>query len=232
MRPFGWACDRLRCERGLPRDLLEKALDEDGVMGGTERDALLEPGRCFLEFLVLYHPLHPEVPADGTHVSTSVMLTLPSSRGSVTLPQDPKDPPAIYPGYFATALDRLALVYGVRRMLQLMLGTKALQPYIEAEVPPPGLPALHHSSSDAEIEARIRAAGAAHFHTMGTCALGSVLDAEMRVHGVEGLRVCNASAIPTPVGGHPQGTLYGIGELAAQMIAEKARSSYGDSCVN
>lgn len=207
---------------GLPRNLLEKALDEDGVTS-RERDILLEPGRCFLEFLVLYHPLHPAVPADGTHVSTSVMLTLPSSRGNVTLPKDPEDDPIINPGYFDTALDRLALIHGVRRMLQLMLGTKALQSYVEAEVPPPGLPPLHSRSTDAEIESRIRAAGVAHFHTMGTCALGSVLDAEMRVHGVEGLRVCDASAIPTPIGGHPQGTLYGVGELAAQMLIQEAK---------
>ncbi|KAL8823629.1 MAG: hypothetical protein Q9191_005686 [Dirinaria sp. TL-2023a] len=212
---------------GLPRDLLEKALDEDGIMG-TERDTLLEPGRCFLEFLVLYHPLHPAVPADGTHVSTSVMLTLPTSRGNVSIPNRAENPPVIHPGYFATALDRLALIHGVRWILQLMLGTKAMQPYVEAEVPPPGLPALHCGSSDAEIESRIRAAGAAHFHTMGTCALGSVLDEEMRVYGVEGLRVCDASAIPAPIGGHPQATLYGIGELAAQMILQKAASRSGD----
>ncbi|CAF9904235.1 MAG: hypothetical protein HETSPECPRED_003456 [Heterodermia speciosa] len=202
---------------GLPRDLLEKALDKDGVTG-TERDSLLEPGRCFLEFLVFYHPMHPAVPADGTHVSTSVMLTLPSSRGSVTLPKNPEDPPVINPGYFTTALDRLALIHGVRRMLQLMLGTKAMQSYVEAEVPPPSLPTLDPSSSDSEIENRIRAAGVAHFHSMGTCALGAVLDEEMRVRGVEGLRVCDASAVPSPVGGHPQGTLYGIGERAAEMI--------------
>ena len=205
---------------GLPRDLLEKVLDEDGIMG-TERAALIESGRCFLEFLVLYHPLSPVVPVDGTYVSTSVMLTLPTSRGSVSISTSPEAPPVIHPGYFATALDRLALVHGVRRMLQLMLATEALQPYIDAEVPPPGLPSLHTNSSDAEIEARIRASGVAHFHTTGTCALGSVLDAEMRVRGVEGVRVCDASVLPSPVGGHPQATLYGIGEVAAEKIMHK-----------
>lgn len=205
---------------GLPQDLLERALDEDGIIG-AERDALMEPGRCFLEFLVLYHPLSPAVPADGQHVSTSVMLTLPTSRGSVTDADDVGAVPVIQPGYFATALDRLALIHGVRRVLQLMLATKALEPYIEAEVPPPGLPLLHPGSSDADIEARIRASGIAHPHTVGTCALGSVVDAQMRVKNIEGLRVCDGSVLPSPVGGHPQATLYGIGEMAAEMVTQK-----------
>ncbi|KAL8958626.1 MAG: hypothetical protein Q9183_005798, partial [Haloplaca sp. 2 TL-2023] len=123
---------------GLPRSLLEKALDEDGITG-AERDALLEPNRCFVEILVLYHPLSAPVPADGTYISSSVMLTIPSSRGQVSRAQDPSShTPVIEPGYFATALDRLALIHGVRRLLQLMLGTDALRPYVECEVPPPG----------------------------------------------------------------------------------------------
>ncbi|KAL8738821.1 MAG: hypothetical protein Q9181_000425 [Wetmoreana brouardii] len=208
--------------QGLPRNLLEKALDEDGITG-AERDALLEPGRCFLEFLVMYHPLSAPVPADGTYVSTSVMLTLPSSRGSVSLGYGPQALPDIEPGYFTTALDRLALVHGVRRMLQLMLATKALQPYVETEVPPPGHSLLYPDSSDAEIEARIRAAGVAHFHTTGTCALGSVVDADMSVRGVNGLRVCDGSVLPSPVGGHPQATLYGIAEKAAELISHQPK---------
>ena len=206
---------------GLPRELLEKALDEDDI-AGTERSALLESSRCFVEYQVLYHPLFPAIPADGTWVATSVMLTLPSSRGSVTLSESHEGHPIIKPGYFDTALDRLALIYGVRRLLQLMLGTNALQPYVEAEVPAPGLPPLTIDSSDGEIEARIRASGIPHAHAMGTCALGSVLDAEMRVHGVDNLRVCDASALPSPVGGHPMATLYGVGELAAETVTNRS----------
>ncbi|KAL8636697.1 MAG: hypothetical protein Q9228_005938 [Teloschistes exilis] len=209
---------------GLPRDLLTKALDEDRITG-VERDALLEPGRCFLEMLVLYHPLSAPVPADGSYISSSVMLTLPSSRGRISIPKDRLDThPVIEPNYFSSALDRLALVYGVRRMLQLMLDTKAFHPYIEAEVPPPGFEALHPGSSDAEIEARIRGAGVAHYHTVGTCALGSVVDANLRVKGIDGVRVCDASILPSSVGGHPQATLYGIAEKAAEMVLNDSRA--------
>ncbi|KAL8661929.1 MAG: hypothetical protein Q9202_005130 [Teloschistes flavicans] len=208
---------------GLPRDLLTEALDEDKITG-VERDALLEPGRCFLELLVLYHPLSAPVPADGSYISTSAMLTLPSSRGRISVKDHRDTHPIIEPNYFSTALDRLALVYGVRRMLQLMLDTEAFKPYIEAEMPPPGFEPLHPDSSDAEIEARIRGAGVAHYHTVGTCALGSVVDADLRVKGIDGLRVCDASILPSPVGGHPQATLYGIAEKAAEMILHDSRA--------
>ncbi|KAL8694663.1 MAG: hypothetical protein Q9218_000758 [Villophora microphyllina] len=213
---LGLPCDYV-VNQGLPRDLLTKALDEDGIMG-VERDALLEPGRCFLEFLVMYHPLSVPVPADGTYVSTSVMLTLPSSRGRISISEDSQ--PVIEPNYFSTALDRLALIHGVRRIIKLMLDTKAFQLYIDSEVPPPGFEPLHVNSSDAEIEARIRGTGVAHYHTTGTCALGSVVDAELRVKGLDGLRICDASVLPAPVGGHPQATLYGIAEKAAEMILQ------------
>lgn len=128
---------------GLPQDLLEKALDEDGITG-ADRDTFMEPRRCFLEFLVFYHPLSPAVPADGEYVSMSVMLTLPASRGSVTYADDHGAVPVIQSGYFAT---------GVRRVLQLTLATKDLEPYIDAEDPPPRLSLLHLGSSDADIEA-------------------------------------------------------------------------------
>lgn len=131
--------------------------------------------------------------------------------------------PIINPGYFATALDRLALVYGVRRVMQLILATEALKAYIDGEIPPPGLPSLHVDSSDVDVESHIRNAGTAHFHTVGTCAVGTVLDTEMRVRGVQGVRVCDASVLPSPVGGHPQATLYGIGEMAAEMITREIR---------
>jgi choline dehydrogenase-like flavoprotein len=74
-------------------------------------------------------------------------------------------------------------------------------------------------NSDKEIEDRIRLVGSPHFHVAGTRALGTVLDVELRVKGVQGLRVVNASISPAPLGGHPQASLYGIADLAAEMIA-------------
>jgi len=103
----------------------------------------MEPGRCFPVFLILCQPLSPAVPAGRAYVSTSVTVTLSTSCGSVTLSNDPGALPSIQPGYFATAPNRMALVHGVRRVLQLMLATKALEPYIKAETLRLGLPPLH-----------------------------------------------------------------------------------------
>jgi choline dehydrogenase-like flavoprotein len=80
---------------------------------------------------------------------------------------------------------------------------------------------LRVESSKEEIEGRIRKVGIPRIHVAGRCALGSVLDAELRVKGIQGLRVVDASVFPAPVGGHPQATLYGLAERAAALIARK-----------
>jgi choline dehydrogenase-like flavoprotein len=203
----------------LPSPLLQRALGEDG--DPLDEQALGEPGRAHIETMVLYHPLAPGIPVDGSYIATSVMLTLPTSRGSVGLASaSPTDPPLIEPNYFATSMDRAALVYGARRLLQCLTSTTAGQDVIENEVAPaPGMIPLTVESSKEEIEDRIRKVGNLHFHEAGTCALGSVLDAELRVKGVQGLRVVDASVFPAPVGGHPQATLYGLAERAAAMIS-------------
>lgn len=209
---------------GLPRAVLEKALDEDDV-AGAERAALLQPGRVFVETLILYHPLAPVFPLDGSVLCSSVMLTLPSSRGRVALRDDADaETPHIEPGYFTTALDRACLVYGVRRLLKLMLGTEALKDYVEAELTFPGLAPLTPESSDKEIEDRIRALGVAHFHAAGSCSMGRVVDGDLKVKGVEGLRICDASVFPAPVGGHPMASLYGVVEQAADIISGAAQA--------
>ncbi|KAI1443022.1 putative GMC oxidoreductase [Annulohypoxylon stygium] len=208
---------------GLPREILEKALDEDGVMG-AEREALLQPGRVFVETLVVYHPLGP-FPLDGSVLCTSTMLTLPSSRGRISLAEDPYAPyPVIEPNYFTTALDRACLVHGVRRLLKLMFSTKAMQEYVEEEIvfEGMGLTQLRPESTDEEIENRIRTLGQAHFHAAGSCPMGTVVDGDLKVKGTESLRICDASIFPSPLGGHPMASLYAVAEQAADIIAADA----------
>ncbi|PQE23315.1 glucose dehydrogenase protein [Rutstroemia sp. NJR-2017a WRK4] len=202
----------------LPAEKLVKALSEDGDSVDTRK--LGDAGRTHAETMILYSPLAPGVPVDGSFIGTSVMLTLPTSRGSVGLASaSSDDPPLIQGNYFSTSTDRAVLVRGARRLLQCLLSTKAGRDVVEAEfAPAPGLEPLTLESSDKEIEDRIRMVGSPHFHVAGTCALGTVLDAELRVKGVTGLRVVDASIFPAPLGGHPQASLYGIADLAAEMI--------------
>jgi choline dehydrogenase-like flavoprotein len=212
--PVDWSVNE-----ALPTPLLQQALAADGDR--LDIQALGNNGRPHVETMVIYHPLAPGVPVDGSYVGTSVILTIPTSRGTVALASfSPDDKPLIEPNYFATSMDRAVLVHGARRLLQCLTGTTAGQDFVEAEVAPiPGMNPLTLESSTEEIENRIRAVGSPHFHPAGTCALGSVLDTELRVKGVHGLRVADASVFPAPVGGHPQATLYALAERAAAMIA-------------
>ncbi|KAK1138464.1 hypothetical protein N8T08_002479 [Aspergillus melleus] len=205
----------------IPAHILEAAVHNDDAKFGTTTDAsLLAPGRPLVETLVVYAPAGvPDVPMDGSFIVTSVMLLGSTSRGTVSIrSSSPTDNPMVDSNYFDTEADRVTLIHGIRRTLQALLDTNALKDYIEAEVPPPGMPALSLQSSDAELEARIRAVGVAHYHPSGTAAMGKVVDPDLRVYGAENLRVVDASVFPVSVGGHPQATLYAVAEQAAEII--------------
>ncbi|KAK0508446.1 hypothetical protein JMJ35_008722 [Cladonia borealis] len=149
------------------------------------------------------------------------MLLLPTSRGSVHITSaSPIDAPAIDSNIYDTEIDRTALIHGVRRVLHALLGTSTGKSYVNSEAAPPDMPALTENSSDAEIDTGIRLTGLSHAHSAGTAAMGKVVDTQLRVKGVRGLRVADASIFPTTIGGHPQATLYGVAEHAADIILQ------------
>lgn len=168
----------------------------------------------------------PGIPVEGTHIATSTMLLLPTSRGTVSLPggsNSASQSPCIRPDYFSTQLDRDTLVHAARETLKALLSTQSLGAIIEGEAPPSGpglegLKPLTADASDEDIEERIRRTGTQHHHSGGTVSMGKVVDAEGRVFGVKGLRVADASIVPIPLGGHPQATLYAMAEQIASMI--------------
>ncbi|BCS24209.1 GMC family oxidoreductase [Aspergillus puulaauensis] len=214
--PADWAVNQQ-----IPRDIIEAAVQKDRERFGPDSDdSALIPGRPLVETLAVYAPAGvPNVPMDGSLIVTSVMLLAATSRGSVSISSaDPSDPPVVDSNYYDTEADRATLIHGARRTTKAMLDTDALKGYIECEVPPPGMSALSSKSSDNEFDARIRATGMAHHHPAGTAAMGRVVDAELRVYGVRGLRVVDASVLPVSIGGHPQATLYAVAEQAVDMI--------------
>ncbi|HEY3924108.1 MAG TPA: GMC family oxidoreductase N-terminal domain-containing protein [Acidothermaceae bacterium] len=136
----------------------------------------------------------------------------PTSRGSVTLRSaDPAYPPRIQHNYLATDDDRTAIVEGLRITLDIAaqpsLNSLTTEPY---EVP--------ESDSTSDLLAFARRVGLTLYHPTSSCAIGSVVDAELRVLGVDGLRVVDASVMPTIVRGNTNAPTIMIAERAADLI--------------
>jgi choline dehydrogenase-like flavoprotein len=212
---------------GLDKKLISDALIIDGIeVSNPEREYLLDDRNCFTETLTVYAPagaVHAgmDIPFDGFHISTPILGMLPTSRGSITLSSnDPTAPPQIDPNYYATEIDRTMMRAGIRRALQVFQESTALKDVIETEVAPEGYPVLTTKSSDDEIDARVRRVANTFFHPAGSCAMGKAVDTELRVYGVDGLRVVDASVLPTPVAAHYQYCIYTVADRAADFIAD------------
>ncbi len=161
------------------------------------------------------------VPKDG--FTFHVCQLRPESRGKVGLKSaDPMDDPAIFANYLATEEDRRALREGVK-MMREVAKQPALAPYICGEHAPG--PAVQ---TDAEIDAWIRRTGETIYHPVGTCRMGvagdamAVVDAECKVLGLQGLRVVDASVMPTLVGGNTNAPTIMIAEKISDAIRGKA----------
>lgn len=153
----------------------------------------------------------------GHGYSCHVCLLQPRSRGSVKLASaDARAMPLIDPAFFAEADDMQRLVRGVRRMREI-LGQPALARFEGRE-----LEYSAQARSDAEIEQFIRNYADTIYHPVGSCRMGpgvkDVVDARLRVHGVQGLRVVDASVMPRIVSGNTNAPTIMIAEKAADLI--------------
>ena len=151
------------------------------------------------------------------------MLCLsPTSRGTVTLASNKAiDNAIVDPRYFATEHDRAIIRAGMRLTLQAM-ESAALKDYIEGETPPPGMPRISSTSSDAELDKRVNAMSWSWFHAGGTASMGKVVDSQCRVYGVKGLRVVDTSIMPLSITAHLQAPMYAVAESAADLIGRAA----------
>ena len=167
--------------------------------------------------------LYPEAGAGEILVdgwATSACLLRPESEGFVKLrSRIPSAKPRILHNYLVEPGDMRAMVAGVRRLAQL-----SEQPALQA-VSTGRFAAPAADADDATIVAHIERNTSTLYHPVGTCAMGAVVDDQLRVLGMERLRVIDASVMPTPVSGNTNAPTIAIAERAADLI--RGRSPLG-----
>ncbi|WP_257166124.1 GMC family oxidoreductase [Bradyrhizobium sp. SRS-191] len=154
--------------------------------------------------------------------TASVCQLRPESRGSLRIKNaDPAVPPEIRINYLASETDRRANIDGLR-ILRKILAAPALRPYVSDEAFP-GSKVV----SDDDILAYCRQTGSTIYHPTSTCRMGTdalaVVDQRLRVRGIDGLRVVDASIMPDLVSGNTNAPVIMIAEKASDMILQDAR---------
>ncbi|MCW2497817.1 GMC family oxidoreductase N-terminal domain-containing protein [Jatrophihabitans sp.] len=169
-----------------------------------------------LEFIFAPVPFmdHGQTDPPGHGLTIGAILLQPESRGAITaVSADPLAAPHIEPNYLSDPRDLAILVNGVEQC-QALFGSAAMAPHVSAPMRPgPG---------ETDMTAYVRAHAETLYHPSGTCRMGadadSVVDLELRVRGVEGLRVVDASVMPRIIRGHTHAPTVMIAEKAADLI--------------
>jgi choline dehydrogenase-like flavoprotein len=160
---------------------------------------------------------HGRKPMLGHGFSCHVCVLRPKSRGSVKLASaNALDSPLIDPAFLEAPEDMETLVRGFK-LMRTVMEAPALTPFRRRE-----LAMSANAKSDDDIRAFIRQTSDTIYHPVGTCKMGAdplaVVDASLKVHGLEGLRVVDASIMPTLIGGNTNAPTIMIAEKAADMI--------------
>jgi len=172
----------------------------------------IHPGSPDLQFYVGRGLSTPD-----TAVGLSVTISRPYSRGSIALRStDPTDRPVIRAGYFTDSRDMDAAVEAVR-LARAVAGARAYRALKGAAVEP-----AESVTTPAQIQAYVRRTAGTIFHPGGTCRMGAgrdaVVDPQLRVRGIDGLRVADASIMPTVVNSQTHAACVMIGERAAEWV--------------
>lgn len=165
----------------------------------------------------LPHLTRSKDPLDRDGYMFAPCLLRPASRGRITIKSaDPQEMPSIEPNYLTADSDILFFRRAFHQTRHIA-NQPAFGPYNDGEL----LPGPQVNSDD-EIDAYTRQTLATCHHQVGTCKMGqdklAVVDENLRVHGMEGLRVADASIMPTLVGGNTNAAAIMIGEKASDLI--------------
>jgi choline dehydrogenase len=185
-------------------------------LGGTHPDLHLFP------ILLPLAPAGKEPPPTGYALVASVVA--PESRGSVQLASaDPQTSPLIDPGFLRTGRDLDALAAGVTIIQQATQAASGRG--LWGEFPQGHTRKLYPGPdvrTDADVRDYVRHTVHSYYHPVGTCRLGqddrAVVDVQLRVRGIDGLRVADASVMPGIPNAHPHATVLAIAERAADLI--------------
>ncbi len=236
---LSWRCAKAitlnDLENSWPRKILAAAeyglfrggpMASNGIHAGmfTRSDPRLERPDIqinLLEWSTLERTKDRVIPHPFPGFTLSPVHLCPDGRGTVRLASpDPLAPPSILFDFLRTEYDMRAILAGIR-LIRKIAGQPALKPYIVEEIAP-GPSAV----SDDDLAAFVRETGVSNHHPSSTCAMGSgpnsVVDPRLRVHGIVGLRVADASIMPQVVAGNTNAPSIMIGEKAASMILEDA----------
>jgi choline dehydrogenase len=231
--PVIWSTPKIRglWEKASNTSLLRWQLTHRGPLTSNVAEsggfAHSEPGLPApdLQLHVLPAPYQNQGLADPARRAMTVLVGLVdvASRGRIRLRSaDPRHRPAIDPGYLSDERDGRALAAGLK-LAREFVTARPMAAICSSELAPGA-----HVRSDAELLNYVRSSVATLYHPVGTCTMGgdsrwnSVVDLELRVRGVTGLRVVDASVMPVVPRGNTNAPTIAIAERAADLIAGRA----------
>jgi choline dehydrogenase len=168
-------------------------------------------------------PLSVDKPGDPLHrfsgFTASMWQCHPKSRGRLAIRSvDPLAPPKIEPRYLDADLDRKVAVEGVRILRDIYRQAAFRELWDEEVLPGP------QATGDDDLLRFVREKGGTVFHPVGTCRIGTdrmaVVDPQLQVHGIERLRVIDASVMPTITSANTNAAALMIGERGAELVAQ------------
>jgi choline dehydrogenase len=200
------------------RGFLTSNIAEAGAFFKTEPSEPLPNIQCFfLPYLLPEAPVESVQP-NGHGISLAFYVNRPASRGHISLASaDPLDQPLIDPNYLSNETDARQFVAGFA-CIRKVFSSAPLAGLISKEISPGP-----ENDSFESLSGYLRDRGSATiFHPVGTCKMGNdseaVVDAELKVHGLDGIRVVDASVMPTLIGGNTNAPAIMIAEKAADLI--------------
>ena len=194
-----------------------------GQVGGAACTKYAKNGRPDVQFIVL--PLSMDKPGEPMHKFPGFTATTwqcrPASRGTIQIRStDPLDQPRIEPNYFGEQLDRDVIVEGIK-ILRKIYTQPAFRNLWDIEVIPGA-----EAQSDEQIWEKVRDGGGTVYHCVGTCRMGTdedaVVDPDLKVRGVDGLRVIDGSVMPQITSANTNASILMIAEKGASAVLGNA----------